>query len=808
MCSGLRRSGLKAISHDELSRFLDFALGAERDFSRPAQAIIGFDAVSLSNATARNGNISSAMFCHIRNPSSTTASSRDTPHSAADGVISFSEAMATDKLDVATDLVLAGIKGHLARLLSAATDLIVASTSILSLGVDSLVSIELRNWIVRQFEAPMQSSEILVDQTIQALAEKVVSRSQVASRNTSSQDSAASVSQPTPMSSLSTTHSLSIEEQTELRNSSFELPNLPDPPLESTLALFEDSRRAIDPADEQFLTNKAVNQFAQEWGPILRRRLASLTRQDDLVARAYENRIYLSRREPLQEFSQFSVGHSLRAPRHSQATRAAILTVAALRFARKLSKGELGPETLHGVPVNSEARSWMFHAIRRPGHDLDTMERCQPNQTVAVLRRGHVFKLEVPGPDEDIVTAAVYASYKVIISHSEEMQPSVSTLTSDYRQSWAELRSKLERHPVNTQAIEEMDNCAFVVCLDDESPSTAGERHTQFLLNGHERPFYNRWQDKPIQLAITANGLSAGIFEHTKLDGMDVRSFTSHLTGSLFSLKDIDIETEPYPTRELIWRIDEAIIQRINEIQLRGARYGPLDHRYVYGESLGLRALNKQRAPPHATVHLTVLLAIYLVDGTVRPAWEIASLARFSRGRIDWVQTVSVPVRAFIEAAAKLVTEKSFDDETKTHLKTLFSAATGEYLRLMSTAANGLGYVSRMYALLAILQESDDSGDSHREQNFPELFRSYAWNATRRGGSGQDLKIGFMPSEGDDKDEWDEGGFLMEGERGIYVHCRIQDQRAKFAVSARPEYAAQVCEALGKATAIVHALLL
>jgi hypothetical protein len=48
-----------------------------------------------------------------------------------------------------------------------------------------------------------------------------------------------------------------------------------------------------------------------------------------------------------------------------------------------------------------------------------------------------------------------------------------------------------------------------VVCLDDEAPSSATERSTQFLFNGLHHPFANRWLDKTFQLIVTANGLTA-----------------------------------------------------------------------------------------------------------------------------------------------------------------------------------------------------------------------------------------------------------------------------------------------------------
>ena len=45
--------------------------------------------------------------------------------------------------------------------------------SIMAQGFDSLVAVELRNWVMRQFDAPLHSTEILANQTVHILAEKI-----------------------------------------------------------------------------------------------------------------------------------------------------------------------------------------------------------------------------------------------------------------------------------------------------------------------------------------------------------------------------------------------------------------------------------------------------------------------------------------------------------------------------------------------------------------------------------------------------------------------------------------------------------
>jgi hypothetical protein len=150
--------------------------------------------------------------------------------------------------------------------------------------------------------------------------------------------------------------------------------------------------------------------------------------------------VYLERRDSTVEQDQFSMFHPVDgdgAPAHSQAMRAAVLTVAAMEFARKIAAddGTMPPDTLRGELVNSDARKWLFYATRLPGLGVDRMERYAPNDTVAVLRRGHVFLLSLP---KVLHLSAIHSAYQEILQASEEPCPStVCTLTADERNYWA-----------------------------------------------------------------------------------------------------------------------------------------------------------------------------------------------------------------------------------------------------------------------------------------------------------------------------------------------------------------------------------
>lgn len=179
----LRRAGFSLTSARELTRFFDYILVAAIDpNSSISQAIIGFDAKSLASATAYNGTIHSALFSQVRDPrraiGATSVEEGAGAEASADSWQTFEQAIADGDTEAVTEFISCAVTAQLARLISVEAGSIDARQgSILALGLDSLVAVELRNWVMRQFDAPLQSTEILANQTVQTLAEKIATRS-------------------------------------------------------------------------------------------------------------------------------------------------------------------------------------------------------------------------------------------------------------------------------------------------------------------------------------------------------------------------------------------------------------------------------------------------------------------------------------------------------------------------------------------------------------------------------------------------------------------------------------------------------
>jgi hypothetical protein len=242
--------------------------------------------------------------------------------------------------------------------------------------------------------------------------------------------------------------------------------------------------------------------------------------------------------------------------------------------------------------------------------------------------------------------------------------------------------------------------------------------------------------------------------------------------------------------------------------------YGPIEHRLVKVQGLGRAFLRGRGASSNATAHICVILALFLVDGRFRAAWEPVSLAAFARGRRDYIQTVTPALREFVETITTTIDEhanlNAVDGSALVRARSLFREAARVHSKTVAVASRGGGFVHHLYAMRGML-----TGAGYEQKDLPALFQTSAWHATKWIGTGQDLKIGFEPSEEDedagsverDLYRWREAGFLMHGEDGILVQCDVAKNHADFSVSTHLGYADLVCNTIERAGNIIKYLL-
>jgi acyl carrier protein len=167
----LYRAGLKMIQQADLDKMLEYILSPTARADRLPQLVAGFDPQTLSRAETINGTIRSPLFAHVLEPIKVEQKQETITKKK-----SFREIYDTDGPEEALVFTTAAVSTKLSSLTSVDAGSMDLDKAIVDFGLDSLIAIELRNWIRREFKASLQSLEILNEQSIRLLAKKIISR--------------------------------------------------------------------------------------------------------------------------------------------------------------------------------------------------------------------------------------------------------------------------------------------------------------------------------------------------------------------------------------------------------------------------------------------------------------------------------------------------------------------------------------------------------------------------------------------------------------------------------------------------------
>ncbi|KAF2260802.1 ketoacyl-synt-domain-containing protein [Lojkania enalia] len=171
----LHRSGFTPIQRDELDKMIEYLLSSAAHADRCSLIVAGFDSRSLSHAVSTNSNVRSPMFTHALG-SAVTEAKQETVSKEE----SFTNILQTSSPEDTLTYTTTAVSKKLASLISVDVEAMDLDKPISNFGLDSLIAIELRNFIKREFQASLKTLEILDEQNIRTLAKKIVSRSQVA----------------------------------------------------------------------------------------------------------------------------------------------------------------------------------------------------------------------------------------------------------------------------------------------------------------------------------------------------------------------------------------------------------------------------------------------------------------------------------------------------------------------------------------------------------------------------------------------------------------------------------------------------
>ncbi|KAF5020203.1 hypothetical protein F66182_7768 [Fusarium sp. NRRL 66182] len=585
---------------------------------------------------------------------------------------------------------------------------------IAALGLDSLVSIELKNWVRHTFKTPLQVSELTSAPSMIALARLIVSRMVLKFNQNNSvgaevehDQRQASATQPpvdepvTSTSSSDTALSESAADETSSVSEADwhghnccraykELPVMPLPDLNETLDYWLESNKHLFGPEQLESIHRDIEALRAPNGTAHRVLHDLYEKHADDQTNSWftdvvTNARFLCRRAPVAPWTSIMISQRDNpGKRHSQVERAAIITCSILSFKRAIDAGQVEPMEIAGKPECTWGWAWLFNSTRVPQHHCDKVVSYASSTSVpaarnhvAVLRKGRVFKVMLQDEDyKDVSCQRLRATFEAIVARVEGEDMLSTLLTTDERESWAKIRETLsELGPGNVNYLHVLDSAMFVLCLDSGSPETPDE----IARHGYIGRGTNRWFDKVLQFYVSANGRSGMLTEHGILDGTTATRLLDWISNAMnvYTPEVGSQLTSDKSTHET--ELEEVLLQLTPELEehvvaLR-QKYEQATSRSTYVREqlneFGTDFLLQSRVPVKGVIDVTFQLAIRLFFGQNMPSWEPTSGTLFHAGRPDAMQRATPAVNAFCDAAAK-----ASRDQDPAHLCALLLEAT------------------------------------------------------------------------------------------------------------------------------------
>ncbi|KAI4151954.1 MAG: hypothetical protein LQ340_003186 [Diploschistes diacapsis] len=759
------RAGFIPIAVQDVLNLLEYAMSGQARKDDCRQISIGFNIESLSQPSASDV-LKNPIFCHLPLSSDTTKAKPglQTQLDVSDALLA---AKSTEEIHTITA---SAISKKMAALISLGEEGIGVEVPISSLGLDSLIAIELKNWIVQTFHSPLQTSEILDSPNIISLAGTVAKRSTVLSNKM--ETSLTEASQAVPDQSQDSSHQ--------------RLPTIPLPNLTDSLNQYIESVQSFCSAEDMESLLAAMNRFQgpDGRGQELHQRLLARMKDptlDDWLYDLYQHETWTKRRVPLNPYGHFFGALRSSDVKHSQAQWAAIITEAAFRFKQRLQAGDIDRDYMNEQPLDMNLHNWTFNTWLEAGTENDKIRKEGIDNHIIVLRNGHIFRVVL---DRALSSPSdLEAQFENILNASNSVVPSLATLTADGRESWAGIRKIVAvADPKNESLLQLIETSAFVVCLDDFSPSTSSERVNCFLLGGPS----NRWSDKSLQFVVCSNGASAGIAEHAMLDGDTLNQLWDAINLAI-SNKGVEGRVEANSrSKEDVQELEEYSFHITPEIEGHINRVHDLFYKdfteYEYTHhtlsTLGSSLLRAHKLAPKVVFQIIIQLAGRLYFGESHPCLEPVSMRPFHKGRLDFIQTTIPPVFDFLVSAATALerhrqsgsqTQPSTDNTRSPltpaaedlNLRTRLLDAAKALSNLITNTTRGRGFRNHFLALRAMVRPEEG-------EEMPDFFKHPSFGLIGPGRISTDC----LSRHG----KVTEAGFHRPGPWKVWVHYEVGDE--------------------------------
>lgn len=767
------RQGATALSTDSLLPLVDYAMGRAGEDGNN-QIILGLSPQSLL-VRAKNNIKIPPLLGHIyaRSQQSPVATQgHDIPHRRLGEAVAQAASAAE-----AGDVILSAIKTKVSTLIAVEPQDLDLHIPVIELGLDSLVSIELKNWVINGLRSDVETSDIMDSPSLEAFADLVLARSGLVTMakagesgpevkaTTESLVGSGAIAQVCKDQDSRADSKASCTTGSSPSDDGVVLPKLPLPLLEATLTSFLESVAHLGTDDDCKRIQDSVAEMTASggMGRKLQGRLQEL-HDDPTVHNRYinsKNNEPIARKRNLgpREDNWFAVIPGSDTPR-PQAERAAVISLAALNYKLSLSDGTAKRDYLNEMPLCMETVQWLFNSSRVPVLGHDRVDRWPGNDYVAAMRRGRVYRVPLLDSEGRTIThSELELVFQAILQHAPgEAHCWAPIFTTDERDEWARNRDAvLAANRVNEEYISTIEKSLFLVCLDESAPTTSSERATALLFDDNS----NRWVDKSLSFVVCANGVSAFFCHHALVDGTTVTSPMKAIARAIFGHDPSSTASTPTTTdlrQRSFTHLPFASNPTLDKIMthLRTQHLGTISdysyRRYDYTH-YGACYLRSHKLPAKAVFQVVLQVAARRYFGYSPVVTEANNQRHFQSGRADGINTNTAEVVAFCAAAGD---STIFVEEKKRKL----IAAVRSHAKLVALAMRGCGWRRHIGALILAIRAGDE---------VPRFFSDPLLQ--------QVMSDNMLFTNFPDPPALLDAGSCWSNRKGIWTNCVVDDER-------------------------------
>uniref|UniRef100_A0A915AHW4 Choline/carnitine acyltransferase domain-containing protein n=1 Tax=Parascaris univalens TaxID=6257 RepID=A0A915AHW4_PARUN len=340
---------------------------------------------------------------------------------------------------------------------------------------------------------------------------------------------------------------------------------------------------------------------------------------------------------------------------------AAKVAQAALKFYLMIIRDELPQERVGDVYLDMKQYKYIFGTTRTPAFGKDKIlygNRHQPPPTHFVaMRNGHLFRVPAFDSNGNLLSIGQLKNElknRVIAESSDLSRCPVGVVTSEHRDKWASLYSRLK--DVNEDSVRCMEEALFVLCIDKkvegiEGVSPLDIQSLQSLHGGGcANNSHNRWFDKTLQLIIGTDGYCGVNYEHTAIEGPPVAALMDFICDQFDnnSFETRDADGKIIPTSGVKFRLQNKDMDVIEEAKKNIDNMAADTDLLVYSfKHYGKDFIKQCGLSPDSYIQLAMQLAYYRIHHKQPPTYETATLRRFEEGRTDTIRLPSLESAMF-----------------------------------------------------------------------------------------------------------------------------------------------------------------